>query len=97
MSRVLVTGASGFVGRFAVDALEARGFEVHAVARRPVDGCATTPLSTVISAAGTCHRWAAAATSMARAVAPARRSCSQELAMAVLPPVPWTGPQARLL
>ena len=28
---------------------------------------------------------------------PARRSCSQELAMDVLPPVPCMGPQARLL
>ncbi|MGB2873855.1 MAG: NAD(P)-dependent oxidoreductase [Gaiellaceae bacterium] len=35
MNRVLVTGASGFVGRFAVKALTARGFEVHGVARRP--------------------------------------------------------------
>lgn len=33
--RVLVTGASGFVGRAATDALLARGFEVHAVTRRP--------------------------------------------------------------
>jgi nucleoside-diphosphate-sugar epimerase len=32
--RVLVTGASGFVGRPALAALTARGFEVHAVARR---------------------------------------------------------------
>jgi nucleoside-diphosphate-sugar epimerase len=34
MRRALVTGASGFVGRAAVAALRARGFEVHAVARR---------------------------------------------------------------
>lgn len=34
--RVLVTGASGFVGRHVVHALLARGFEVHAVIRRPV-------------------------------------------------------------
>jgi len=33
--RVAVTGASGFVGRPAVEALRARGFEVHAVGRRP--------------------------------------------------------------
>jgi nucleoside-diphosphate-sugar epimerase len=32
---VLVTGASGFVGRTAVEALVARGHEVHAVARTP--------------------------------------------------------------
>lgn len=35
MRRVLVTGASGFVGRPAVGALAARGFDVHAVARTP--------------------------------------------------------------
>lgn len=34
-ARVLVTGASGFVGRAAVGALAARGFDVHATARRP--------------------------------------------------------------
>jgi nucleoside-diphosphate-sugar epimerase len=31
---VLLTGASGFVGRPTLDALRARGFEVHAVSRR---------------------------------------------------------------
>ena len=35
MSRVLVTGAGGFVGRAAVAALRARGHEVHGVARTP--------------------------------------------------------------
>jgi nucleoside-diphosphate-sugar epimerase len=34
MTRVLVTGASGFVGRRAVSRLVERGFEVHAVTRR---------------------------------------------------------------
>lgn len=33
--RVLVTGASGFVARHALAPLVARGFEVHAVSRRP--------------------------------------------------------------
>ncbi|MDQ3675868.1 MAG: NAD(P)-dependent oxidoreductase [Actinomycetota bacterium] len=33
--RVLVTGASGFIGRRALGALVQRGFEVHAVARGP--------------------------------------------------------------
>ena len=31
MKRVLVTGATGFIGRWALDPLVARGFEVHAV------------------------------------------------------------------
>ena len=37
MRRVLVTGASGFVGRPALGALAARGFDVHAVARGAPD------------------------------------------------------------
>jgi len=35
--RVLVTGASGFIGRQAVPALVANGWEVHAAARRPIE------------------------------------------------------------
>jgi nucleoside-diphosphate-sugar epimerase len=35
MNRVLVTGASGFIGRACVGPLVARGFEVHAVSARP--------------------------------------------------------------
>ena len=38
MRRVLVTGGAGFVGRPAVAALVARGFEVHAVGRRAPEG-----------------------------------------------------------
>src|SRR5258706_11589486 len=57
----------------------------------------TTPLETRTSAAGTFHFSAAAATSIARAAAPALRNCSQELASAVLPPVPCAGPHRRLL
>lgn len=34
MTRALVTGGSGFIGRPTVDALVARGFEVHLLARR---------------------------------------------------------------
>jgi nucleoside-diphosphate-sugar epimerase len=36
MARVLVTGASGFVGRAVVEALRPRGHEIHAVARTAV-------------------------------------------------------------
>ncbi|MBT5107646.1 MAG: NAD-dependent epimerase/dehydratase family protein [Rhodospirillaceae bacterium] len=35
MKRVLVTGASGFIGRHALPELVNRGFEVHAVSRSP--------------------------------------------------------------
>ena len=35
MKRVLVTGASGFIGRASIGPLVSRGFEVHAVARTP--------------------------------------------------------------
>jgi nucleoside-diphosphate-sugar epimerase len=35
MSRVLLTGATGFIGRHAVASLAARGFEVHAVSSTP--------------------------------------------------------------
>lgn len=38
MKRVLVTGASGFIGRHALAALAARGYEVHAVARHTASG-----------------------------------------------------------
>ncbi len=34
MKRVLVTGATGFIGRHALPALAGRGFEVHAVSSR---------------------------------------------------------------
>jgi nucleoside-diphosphate-sugar epimerase len=40
MKRVLVTGASGFIGRHCLEPLQARGFEVHAVSssgRAPAD------------------------------------------------------------
>ncbi|MER2248750.1 NAD(P)-dependent oxidoreductase [Methylorubrum podarium] len=38
MKRVLVTGGAGFVGRHAIPALIARGFEVHAIGRTPPAG-----------------------------------------------------------
>ncbi len=37
MKRILVTGATGFVGRHVLGRLVARGFEVHVLSRRPVD------------------------------------------------------------
>ena len=37
MARVLVTGAGGFIGRHCLAPLAARGFEVHAVTRAPLD------------------------------------------------------------
>ena len=36
--RVLVTGASGFIGRHAIPELAERGYEIHAVSRRPLPG-----------------------------------------------------------
>lgn len=38
MKRVLLTGASGFIGRHCVPALAARGYEVHAVSSKPAAG-----------------------------------------------------------
>ena len=40
MTRVLLTGGTGFIGRHCIDPLLARGYEVHAVSSRPstVDG-----------------------------------------------------------
>ena len=35
MTKVLVTGANGFTGRYVVRALAARGKEVHALVRKP--------------------------------------------------------------
>lgn len=49
----------------------------------------------VSSLAGTCQRAAAADTSMARAFAPASRNCCHEFAIAELPPVPCSLPNAR--
>ncbi|WFS10632.1 NAD(P)-dependent oxidoreductase [Methylobacterium sp. 391_Methyba4] len=35
MRRIVLTGATGFVGAHAIPALQARGFEIHALGRRP--------------------------------------------------------------
>ncbi len=44
MKRVLVTGASGFIGWHCLEPLQARGYEVHAIAasRRPTDPAGVT-------------------------------------------------------
>jgi len=55
----------------------------------PLAAWATTPSLTVIWPTGTFHRVAAACTNIARAAAPALRSCSQELEIADEPPVSW--------
>lgn len=36
MKRILITGASGFIGRNCLEPLRARGFELHGVSSRPV-------------------------------------------------------------
>ncbi len=38
MRRIVLTGATGFVGAHVVPALQARGYEVHALGRRPPSG-----------------------------------------------------------
>ncbi|HTN26032.1 MAG TPA: NAD(P)-dependent oxidoreductase [Solirubrobacteraceae bacterium] len=63
--RVLVTGATGFVGRRALPALVRRGYEVHAVARGPAP--ADAPAETVWHAADLLD--AAARRSLVRTVA----------------------------
>jgi hypothetical protein len=63
----------------------------------PLAACDTTPAFTADLAGRHLPLLGGRATSMARAVAPARRICSNELAIAVLPPVPCAGPQNRLL
>src|SRR5208282_3836468 len=68
--------------------LEARAASAPKCALLPDGLCATTPFSTVISAAATCHSAAAAATSISRAAAAASRSCIHEFATDVEPPVP---------
>src|ERR1700730_9500409 len=44
MTKVLLTGASGFVGRHCLQLLISQGYEVHALSRRPppIDGSAST-------------------------------------------------------
>jgi nucleoside-diphosphate-sugar epimerase len=83
VSRVLVTGATGFIGRGTLDPLRRRGFEVHAVARRegpPRDGV----------------RWHVAdlraARSAPRLVAAVRPTHLLHLAWEARPGVYWTSP-----
>ncbi len=57
MSRVLVTGATGFIGRHTLSRLAERGFEVHAVARSaPPDGSEATWHTTDLLARGAAER-----------------------------------------
>jgi nucleoside-diphosphate-sugar epimerase len=83
VSRVLVTGASGFIGRGALGAMRSREFEVHAVARRegpPEEGV----------------RWHAAdllaADAAARLVAAARPTHLLHLAWETRPGAYWSSP-----
>lgn len=39
MKRVLLTGASGFLGRYALQSLAGRDYEIHAVSRHPLEAC----------------------------------------------------------
>jgi nucleoside-diphosphate-sugar epimerase len=55
MARVLVTGASGFVGRAAVGALRLRGHEVHAVARLEADLLDPSALEPLMRTAAASH------------------------------------------
>ena len=51
MKRVLLTGASGFIGSYAVAALAERGFDIHAVGRTPL----TTGASLFIAPTSSTH------------------------------------------
>jgi nucleoside-diphosphate-sugar epimerase len=83
VSRVLVTGASGFIGRGTLGALRSRGFEVHAVARR--EGAAEDGV----------HWYAAdllTADAAARIVAAARPTHLLHLAWETTPGAYWNSP-----
>jgi nucleoside-diphosphate-sugar epimerase len=62
MKRVLVTGASGFIGRALLPVLVARGFEVHAVARsaQPAISGVRWHAADLLTAAGRAHALSAA-------------------------------------
>lgn len=83
MTRVLVTGATGFIGRGTLGALRSRGFEVHAVARR--EGPSEDGV-----------RWHAAdllaADTAARLLAAARPTHLLHLAWETRPGAYWTSP-----
>lgn len=64
MRRIILTGATGFVGTHAIPALQARGFEVHALGRRPpvaevvfhgVDILDAAAVKRVVDAVGASH------------------------------------------
>jgi len=55
LSRALVTGAGGFVGRFAVQALRDRGFDVFAVGRAEGDLLEAGTAERIVREAGASH------------------------------------------
>lgn len=79
--RVLLTGASGFVGRHAAAALLARGMEVHTLGRTPVPGTIHHPTDLLDPAATT------------RATTAARATHLLHLAWFVEPGAYWTSPR----
>ncbi|PIT01880.1 nucleoside-diphosphate sugar epimerase [Bradyrhizobium nitroreducens] len=62
MKRVLVTGASGFIGRALVPALAGRGFEVHGIARtaQPATPGVSWHAADLLTEAGRAHALSAA-------------------------------------
>ncbi len=82
MSRIIVTGATGFIGRHALGELAGRGYEIHAVGRSPVgDGRATWhPCDLLVPGA---------AAPIVRAVRP---DCLLHLAWNATPGTFWSAP-----
>src|SRR3954462_12017060 len=83
--RVLLTGATGFIGRACIGPLAARGFEVHAVsARAPLDA----------DTRATCHRHDLLVPGEpARVIAAVRPTHVLHLAWYAVPGKYWTAPE----